>query len=272
MSDGGGSSAGETGGGGPDPAPPAADPPTPERRDAATEVVVALDYPGPGPARGMADRLPAGTWCKVGLELFAAAGPGFVEELAEEGHPVFLDLKLHDIPNTVEGAVRSAVRTGARMLTVHASGGREMTAAAAEAAREAAPTGAPVEVLAVTVLTSLDEAALEGVMGEGAGVEESVLRLARLARDGGADGVVASVGECRRLKEELGEGFRVATPGIRLPGDSAHDQQRVATPADAARAGSDYLVVGRSITQASDPAAALERVREGVREGSAAAG
>lgn len=236
------------------------------------EVVVALDYPGPDPAREMADRLPAGTWCKVGLELFAAAGPGFVEELAADGHPVFLDLKLHDIPNTVEGAVRSAVRTGARMLTVHASGGREMTAAAAEAAREAAPDGAPVEILAVTVLTSLDGAGLEEVMGEGAGVEASVLRLARLAREGGADGVVSSVGECRRLKEELGRGFRVATPGIRLPGDSAHDQQRVATPADAARAGSDYLVVGRSITQADDPAAALERVRAGVREGAAPAG
>jgi len=233
------------------------------------EVVVALDYPGREPAREMADRLPAGTWCKVGLELFAAAGPGFVEELAAEGHPVFLDLKLHDIPNTVSGAVRSAVRTGARMLTVHASGGREMVAAAADAARKHSPAGAPVEILAVTVLTSLDGSALERVMGKGADVEDAVLRLARLAGEGGADGVVSSVGECRRLKEELGETFRVATPGIRLPGDSAHDQQRVATPADAARAGSDYLVVGRSITQADDPAEALERVRAGVREGSA---
>lgn len=254
-------SGGAAGGARPDPADSG------DGRAAAAEVVVALDYPGPDPAREMADRLPAGTWCKVGLELFAAAGPGFVDELAGEGHPVFLDLKLHDIPNTVRGAVRSAVRTGARMLTVHASGGREMIAAAAEAAREAAPAGAPVEILAVTVLTSLDGAALESVMGEGAGVEESVLRLARLAREGGADGVVASVGECRRLKEELGDGFRVATPGIRLPGDSAHDQQRVATPADAARAGSDYLVVGRSITRADDPAEALERVRSGVRQG-----
>lgn len=237
----------------------------------SAEVVVALDYPGPEPAREMAGRLPAGTWCKVGLELFAAAGPGFVEELAEEGHPVFLDLKLHDIPNTVEGAVRSAVRTGARMLTVHASGGREMMDAAAEAAREGAPAGAPVEILAVTVLTSLGDAGVESVMGAAAGgVEESVLRLARLARRGGADGVVASVGECRRLKQELGGDFRVATPGIRLPGDSAHDQQRVATPSDAARAGSDYLVVGRSITRAEDPAGALERVRRGVREGTAA--
>lgn len=233
-----------------------------------SEVVVALDYPSEGEAREMAGRLPRGTWCKVGLELFAAAGPGFVEELAEAGHPVFLDLKLHDIPNTVRGAVRSAVRTGARLLTVHATGGGEMVAAAAEAAREFAPAGAPVEVLAVTVLTSLDAGGLARVMGEGTDVNAAVLRLSELARESGADGAVASVGECRRLKEELGEGFRVATPGIRLPGDSRHDQQRVATPADAAAAGADFLVVGRTVTRAADPDDALERVRAGVREGS----
>jgi len=218
-------------------------------------VVVALDFPGAAAALSMAGRLPAGTWVKVGLELFTAAGPGVVEHLSGKGHPVFLDLKVHDIPNTAAGAVRSAAGLGVRLLTVHASGGRAML----EAAAEAAPGG--LRLLAVTVLTSLDDVALAEVMGEGAGAEEAVGRLAALARGSGIDGAVASVRECRALKAVCGEEFLVATPGIRLAGGDVHDQKRVATPADAREAGSDFLVVGRAITAAADPAAALARVR-----------
>jgi len=227
------------------------------------EVVVALDLPGAAEAREMVRRLPPGTWCKVGLELFSAAGPDLVRELTAAGNPVFLDLKLHDIPNTVEGAVRAASRMGVRMMTVHASGGREMIEAAATAAARAPVEegGEALEVLAVTVLTSLDDEGLSEVMGDGASAEEAVGRLAVLAEDAGAAGAVASVGECSAIKAMCGQDFRVVTPGIRLAGDDAHDQKRVATPAEAAAAGADYLVVGRTITRAEDPAAALRKVR-----------
>lgn len=231
---------------------------------AAPEVVVALDVPGPAPARELVERLPAGTHYKVGLELFAAAGPGFVRELTAAGHRVFLDLKLHDIPNTVAGAARSAAGLGIDLLTVHAAGGRAMVAAAAEAAAEAA--GPPGEggprVLGVTVLTSLDDEAWSEVTGADARAEEAVGRLAVLAQEGGAHGVVASVGECSAVKALCGDGFLVATPGIRPAGTEAHDQARVATPAEAADAGSDYLVVGRAVRQADDPAGALRRIRQ----------
>lgn len=244
----------------------------------APEVVVALDVPDAPAALELAGRLPAGTWVKVGLELFAAEGPSVVRALSDRGHPVFLDLKVHDIPNTAAGAVRSAARLGARLLTVHASGGRAMLEAAAEAARTTTAPGSArggatgpgagggaaagrLRLLAVTVLTSLDDAALAEVMGDGAGAEEAVGRLAALAAGAGIDGAVASVQECRAIKAVCGEGFLVATPGIRLAGGDAHDQKRVATPADARAAGSDFLVVGRAVRGAEDPAAALERVR-----------
>ncbi len=228
----------------------------------APEVVVALDVPGPGPARDLVRRLPRGTRYKVGLELFAAGGPEFVRELTSADHRVFLDLKLHDIPNTVAGAVRSVADLGVDLLTVHAGGGRAMVGAAAEAAREA--SGPPEEgglgILGVTVLTSLDDGAWEEVTGAEARVEEAVGRLAVLAQDAGAFGVVASVGECSAVKALCGESFRVATPGIRPAGGDAHDQKRVATPAEAAAAGSDYLVVGRAVRDAADPAEALRRI------------
>jgi len=228
------------------------------------EVVVALDFPDAPGALGMVDRLPPGTWCKVGLELFAAAGPDLVRRLVERGHPLFLDLKLHDIPNTVAGSVRAATRLGVRLLTVHAAGGREMIRAAVEASAEAsAEFDAEVEprILAVTVLTSLDDALLEDVMGAGARVEEAVGRLAALARGAGAAGAVASVAECSAVKAICGPEFRVATPGIRLPGGASHDQRRVATPDRAREAGADWLVVGRAVTRAEDPTEALRRVR-----------
>ena len=228
------------------------------------EVVVALDVPGPAPARELIGRLPDGTHYKVGLELFTAAGPGFVRELTAAGHRVFLDLKLHDIPDTVAGAVRSVADLGVDLLTVHAAGGRAMVAAAADAARRAtaAPDEGGLGILGVTVLTSLDDDAWEEVTGVDAVVEEAVGRLAVLCQEAGAHGVVASVGECSAVKALCGSRFRVATPGIRPEGAEAHDQKRVATPAEAADAGSDYLVVGRAVRQAADPADALRRIRD----------
>lgn len=230
----------------------------------APEPVVALDVSGAAEARALVERLPSDTWYKVGLELFVSEGPGLVRELAAAGRHVFLDLKLHDIPNTAAGAARSAARLGARLLTVHAAGGREMMAAAVEATREVG--GSPAEggtaVLAVTVLTSLDDELLSEIAGGEVSAEEAVGRLAVLAREAGADGVVASVAECSAVKALCGESFLVATPGIRLAGAAAHDQKRVATPAQAAEAGSDYLVVGRAVRGADDPPAALRRVRE----------
>jgi orotidine-5'-phosphate decarboxylase len=230
-------------------------------------VIVALDFPDPETAWDLVKRLPVDTWYKVGLELFTRAGPPVVERLVGEGRNVFLDLKLHDIPNTVSGAVRSASRLGARLLTVHAAGGESMLRAAAEAAVESNGSGGSrdskdrLRLLAITVLTSLDDAALSAVIGPGASVEETVGRLAGLARESGIDGAVSSVNECRAIKLACGAEFLVVTPGIRLAGQGTQDQQRVATPATARAAGADYLVVGRTITRATDPAEALERVR-----------
>jgi orotidine-5'-phosphate decarboxylase len=226
------------------------------------EVIVALDCAHPDAAFDLVGRLPAGTWYKVGLELFARAGPPVVRRLVDEGRHVFLDLKLHDIPNTVAGAVRAAADLGVRLLTIHASGGEQMLREAASAAVERNEvTGGRMRLLAITALTSLDDPALRAVMGRGASVEETVGRLAGLARESGVDGVVSSVAECRAIKLACGPDFLVVTPGIRLAGESAQDQKRVATPAAAHAAGADFLVVGRSITRADDPAAALRRVR-----------
>lgn len=226
------------------------------------EVIVALDYPDPETAFELVEHLPEGTWYKVGLELFTRSGPPVVRRLVDEGRHVFLDLKLHDIPNTVAGATRAAAAMGVRLLTLHASGGEAMLRAAADAVREENQrSGGDTRLLAITVLTSLDDASLSSVMGEGSGVEQAVGRLAGLARESGVHGVVSSVGECRAVKLACGPEFLVVTPGIRLSGEGAQDQKRVATPAVAKSAGADFLVVGRSITRAEDPLAALERIR-----------
>ena len=230
--------------------------------NAVPEVIVALDYPDPEPAFALVDRLPEGTWYKVGLELFTRAGPPVVRRLVDDGRHVFLDLKLHDIPNTVAGAARAAAAMGVRLLTLHASGGEAMLRAAADAvAGESKVPGTDTRLLAISVLTSLDNVDLESVMGPGSDVERAVGRLAGLARESGIDGVVSSVAECRAVKLACGPGFLVVTPGIRLVGEDVQDQRRVATPAIARAAGADFLVVGRSITRADDPVAALERIR-----------
>jgi len=190
---------------------------------------------------------------KVGLELFAAEGPAAVRAAAALGRPVFLDLKLHDIPSTVEGAARSAARSGASLLTVHASGGAEMVAAAVRGA------GAGVRVLAVTVLTSLDAAALE-VVGLAGPPEAAVVRLARLAVKAGAGGLVCSPHEVAAVRATVGKGPILVVPGVRPPGADRGDQARVATPAEAVRSGADVVVIGRPLSRAPDPAAAARAI------------
>jgi len=195
---------------------------------------------------------------KVGAQLFTAAGPAAVELCRKRGGRVFLDLKYHDIPATVAGAVREAARLGVALLTVHASGGSAMLRAAAGAAGGAGRDR--TRILAVTVLTSLDRAALQRELQVPVAVEGHAVHLAGLARDAGCDGVVASPQEARRLRTVLGPDALIVTPGVRPTGSDAGDQARVATPAAALRAGADYLVVGRPITGAADPAAAAAAI------------
>lgn len=220
-------------------------------------VIVPLDFPDATRALAMATRLdPALCRVKVGKELFVAEGPAIVHRLHDAGFEVFLDLKFHDIPNTVAGACRAAARLGVWMVNVHATGGEAML----EAAREAVGSAArPPLLIAVTVLTSLTDAELSAV-GLSGSAADNVDRLAALTARCGLDGVVCSPLEARALKARHGEAFKLVTPGIRLPDSPADDQRRVLTPAEAAREGADYLVVGRPITQAPDPVAALRAI------------
>lgn len=198
---------------------------------------------------------------KIGKEFFTALGPAGVARVTDEGMPLFLDLKFHDIPNTVAGAVRSAVAMAPMILNVHAGGGKAMMAAAADAAgEEAEKRGVPRPlVLGVTVLTSLDDAdlAATGVSGT---AEDQVLRLARLAGAAGLDGVVCSGAEIEPLRAALGPGFKLLVPGIRPDWAAAGDQKRILTPSDAVARGADFLVIGRPITGADDPVAAAEKI------------
>jgi len=228
---------------------------------AEERLLVALDVEGLADADRLLDRL-AGLVgaCKIGAQLFTAAGPAAVEHARKRGFRVFLDLKFHDIPNTVAGAVRAATRLGVRMLTVHASGGVTMMRAAAAAAAAEGP-GVPRPLcLGVTVLTSLDRAELQRDLGLARSVEAHVLHLAELARAAGLDGCVASPREIRALRNLLPPSWVIVTPGVRPAGGAADDQARTATPAAAIAAGADYLVVGRSITGAPDPAAAAQAI------------
>jgi orotidine-5'-phosphate decarboxylase len=228
----------------------------PPANEARNRLIVALDFPSGKDAFAFVDQLD-GTcqWFKVGLELFLAAGGSIVESLRHRGHSVFLDLKFHDIPNTVAAAVRSVAPLGAELLTIHASGGPAMLAAAAEAA--ASLTNAP-RLLAVTVLTSMDRAQLAatGVIRSPA---EQALLLANMAFSNGIGGFVCSPEEASSLRSALPETVLV-TPGVRPVGAAIGDQRRVATPAAALAAGANYLVVGRPITQASNAAEAARAI------------
>jgi orotidine-5'-phosphate decarboxylase len=237
--------------------------------DAAARVLVAIDVESLSDATAMLDRLQGVlNGCKIGNQLFTAAGPAAIEAARKRGYRVFLDLKFHDIPNTVAGAVREATRLGVFMLNVHASGGLAMLRAAAEAATRASQQfGTPRPLcLGVTVLTSLDRKALEVELGVSRSVPAHVLHLARICREAGLDGCVASPREIGALRLSLGKGWVIVTPGIRsgAAGESGSrdDQVRTATPAAAIRAGADYLVVGRPITGSPDPAAAARAILE----------
>lgn len=226
-------------------------------------VIVALDYPDADSAMALAQRLsPSLCRLKVGKELFTRAGPGLVERLQGKGFEIFLDLKYHDIPNTVAGAVRAAADLGVWMVNVHASGGARMMAAARESVENAAKR--PL-LIGVTVLTSMSDDDLAS-MGYRETAHQRVLRLADMAQDNGLDGVVCSAQEATELRAAHGPDFCLVTPGIRFAGDDAGDQRRVVTPADAIKRGSSYLVIGRSITGADDPLAALERVHSELAE------
>jgi orotidine-5'-phosphate decarboxylase len=214
------------------------------------KIIIALDYPEAAPALALADRLePSLCRLKVGKELFVATGPALVEQLMRRGFEIFLDLKFHDIPNTTAQACKAAAGLGVWMVNVHALGGRKML----ETAREAIETCAHrPRLIAVTLLTSMAQEDLAGI-GINATPAEMVLRLARLARDSGLDGVVCSAQEAALLREHCGGEFCLVTPGIRPALSSLDDQSRVMTPQAALQAGSSYLVIGRPVTRAEDP-------------------
>ncbi len=227
----------------------------PSSKSADERLIVALDYPDAKTALDLVDRLDGATrWFKIGLELYVAEGNHLVAELQRRGYSIFLDLKFHDIPNTVASAVRSVARLGVQMLTIHAAGGPAMLSAAAEAVGETGPV-----LLAVTVLTSMDDSQLEAT-GVGRSATAQVETLARMAYASGVQGFVCSAVEVANLRNRLGGKPLLVIPGIRPEGADTGDQRRVATPGAAIAAGASYLVVGRPITRAADPSAAARSI------------
>src|ERR1700761_9070159 len=236
--------------------PPTSPAPSAPAQAAKDRLIVALDFPDAAAALRCVDQFVGSvSWFKVGLELFLASGDSVVRELKQRGHSIFLDLKLHDIPNTVSSAIRSLARLEPDLLTVHAAGGRAMLNAAAEAARSLPH---PPRLVAVTVLTSMDAVAL-GETGVAAAPVEQVLRLARLAAECGIEGMVCSPAEAAALRSALSKALLV-TPGIRPAGSDAGDQKSIATPQFALAAGASMLVIGRPITAAPDPKAAAQAI------------
>jgi orotidine-5'-phosphate decarboxylase len=232
--------------------------------EARERIILALDVDGEPAALRLIEMLaPEVGAFKIGLELFNAVGPSiFARAKAVGAARIFYDAKLCDIPNTVGGAARAAARHGLWLLNVHALGGLAMMRAAKEAADAGARAAgcAPPEMIAVTLLTSLDEAAMNGELGLPGTLAEQVVRLARLAHEAGLDGIVASPHEAAAVRAALGPGFRIVTPGVRPAGAERGDQRRVTTPGEAIRAGADFVVVGRAITGAADPCAAARAI------------
>lgn len=221
------------------------------------KILVALDYADEQPALAMVDRLqPELCRLKVGKEMFTHLGPAFVEKLHNRGFQVFLDLKYHDIPNTVAKACKAAADLGVWMINVHALGGRRMMEAAVEALQD---YQYPPRLIAVTILTSMSDADLQEI-GIAESASNMAVRLAGLARQCGLDGVVCSAMEAAAMREQLGGDFLLVTPGIRPQGSQQDDQRRIMTPAEAIRAGASYLVIGRPITQAEDPVGLLRTI------------
>ncbi|TDF96655.1 orotidine-5'-phosphate decarboxylase [Paenibacillus piri] len=233
----------------------------------AERIMVALDYAEAADARKLVESL-KGIPCymKVGMQLFYSAGPGFVAELKEKGYKVFLDLKMHDIPNTVKGGSESVTRLGVDMFNVHAAGGRAMMEAALEGVDKALAGGSGVKplVIGVTQLTSTSRIVMNNEIGIAGAVEDAVIRYAKLAQAAGLHGVVASPLEVTQLKAACGPGFVTVTPGIRPAGAAIGDQSRVMTPPEAFAQGTDYVVIGRPITAAAEPRAALEQIIESI--------
>lgn len=223
--------------------------------------IVALDFPDAERAMTLVQTLDEKCrFYKVGSELFTASGADAIQWLRDTGCEIFLDLKFHDIPNTVAGAMRNVAKMGVKLATVHASGGSKMMEAAVDAA------GDSCGVLAVTILTSLDDSALGEAWGrERVDVENEVLRLAEMARSAGCHGIVCSGQEAEAVRSRHGDALKLLVPGIRLPGDPAGDQARIVTPADAVAAGASYLVLGRAVTAAPDPRVAMQAVTNGLR-------
>ena len=224
-------------------------------------VYLALDFPDWQQTETFLNRHNLqGVPVKVGMELFYKEGPALIEKLKTAGHLVFLDLKLHDIPTTVQHAMRNIARLGADVVNVHALGGSTMMQAAKEGLLQGSGQRQVPRLLAVTLLTSMNETTLKKELGISFSLEETVVRLARLSKDSGSDGVVCSVQEARAVKAECGGSFQAVTPGIRLAGTEHNDQKRIATPATARKNDVDAIVVGRSITQAENPARVYQQV------------
>lgn len=229
----------------------------------AEKIIIALDVAEREKALSLVKELCEVRWFKIGLELFTACGPTLIETIRGLGHQIFLDLKLHDIPNTVAGAVRAAVRHGVSMLTLHASGGREMMLKAREAASEEAARLGTLQpkIIGVTVLTSLNDEDLK-TLGWSENVSSQVLRLGLLARESGLDGSVCSAREVSFLRERLGPDWLLVTPGIRPAWSVSDDQKRILSPAEALKLGASFLVVGRPITAQPSPRQAFFKLME----------
>lgn len=234
----------------------------------ADRIIVPLDVPSEPEAIALLDRLPDVTFWKVGLELFTSTGAGILKILKERQKRIFLDLKFHDIPNTMAGACRAAGRYGVDLLTIHAAAGQEALKASQRAAAEgAAQAGCPApNVIAITLLTSLSSRALAFELKIPLELNDYALQMALLAKDSGLSGVVCSPQEAAQLREVCGRDFLLVCPGVRPTWAEAKDQKRSLTPAAALKAGADYLVIGRPITLADDPAAAFQRICEEIEE------
>jgi orotidine-5'-phosphate decarboxylase len=231
------------------------------------QVIVALDYSLQEAEAFLQSFPPA--FIKVGYQLFYEAGPAWVAKKKEEGYRVFLDLKLHDIPNTVYQGVKTVSKLGVDLLTIHANGGSQMIQRSREAVEQTAVANHRTKILAVTQLTSTDQAMLTDELQIGANVSDSAIHLAQLAQRSGADGVICSGQEVSVIKQATSSEFLAVTPGIRPKEAGVDDQKRVVTPAEAISRGADYLVIGRPITKASDPVQAYENILQSIEEATA---
>ncbi len=223
------------------------------------DVIIALDFPGEKETLEFLDKFSEELYVKVGMELFYSAGPEIIKKIKEKGHRIFLDLKFHDIPNTVRGAVRSSVKHGADMMNLHAGGGIKMME---EAAEEAKKSGKEIILIAVTQLTSTSEETMNNDLLIDRPLKETVIHYAENAKKAGLSGVVCSALEVPGIKEKLGDEFITVTPGIRPKSSDAGDQKRIVTPEEARKLGSDFIVVGRPITSAEDPVKTYREIRK----------